>query len=63
MSVGEMIAALAKYAGDFDGDELLMVKTVDSIEVGESTIKVYFTDYNTSNVEIDAMGNFIRYLQ
>lgn len=47
MTVGEMIALLCKHATD--KDELLMVKTIDSIEIDEDGISLYFHDANTSN--------------
>lgn len=47
MTVGEMIALLCKHA--VDKDDLLMVKSIDSIEIDEDGISLYFHDANTPN--------------
>ena len=47
MTVGEMIAILCKHASD--NDRLLMAKSVDSLEVSNNGVFVYFTDSNTQD--------------
>lgn len=54
MSVGEVVAALARCCSDYD--YLLFVKSVYSIEVKDENIEVYFVDGNTSNIRIDMEG-------
>ena len=56
MSVGEVVAALARCCSDWDGDYLLFVKSVYSIEVNEDNIEVYFVDGNTANIRIYSNG-------
>lgn len=65
MTVGDVIAALIQYASDWDGDDLLLHKSVYSIEVHENEdheyeIRIYFVDGNTSDVVIDKLGKLIR---
>lgn len=62
MNVGEVIAALIQYASDWDGDYLLLQKSVYSIEVHENEIMIYFVDGNTSDVVIDKLGKLIRHI-
>lgn len=54
MTVGEMIALLCKYASN--NDELLMAKSVDSVEVRDDGVYVYFTDGNTQDYSIPVEG-------
>lgn len=54
MTVGEMIALLCKYASN--NDELLMAKSVDSVEVKDDGVYVYFTDGNTQDYLIPEEG-------
>lgn len=49
MPVGEVIALLCKHASSLDRDHILMMKDIDSIEVNDEYIKLYFTDFNTRN--------------
>lgn len=62
MPVGEVISALAKYASDFDGNYLLMVSSIYSIEIKGEEIEIYFIDGNTRDVVIDKDGKFIRFV-
>ena len=67
LNVGEVIAALIKYASDFSGDDILLCKTVYGIEVKEENeneyeITINFVDGNTSDVVIDKDGHFIRFV-
>ena len=56
MKVGEVVAALARCCSDYDGDDLLFVKAIYSIEVNDDNIEVYFVDANTPNVRIYSDG-------
>lgn len=56
MTVGEVVAALARCCSDYDGDELLFRRTVYRIEVYDENIEVYFADANTANVRIYSDG-------
>lgn len=49
MPVGEVISALCKHASSFDGDSLLMLKSICSIDVEEDKITLYFIDSNTED--------------
>lgn len=60
MNTGEVISILAKAASKFSsegGDELLMMKSICNIDVGNTSIDVYFTDGNTPDIRIDKEGN------
>lgn len=50
MSVGEVVAALARCCSDYD--DLLFVKSVYSIKVKDDNIEVCFVDGNTSDIRI-----------
>lgn len=50
MTVGEVIALLAKYCSD--EDYLLMCRSIYDIEVREDHIVVYTTDNNSADVLI-----------
>ena len=52
MTVGEVVATLAKCCSDYDGDTLLFAQSIYSIEVKDDNIEVYFVDANTPNVRI-----------
>ena len=52
MSVGEVVSALALCASSFDNDELLMVKGIYSIEIGDEFIVLDFIDGNTQCIKI-----------
>lgn len=52
MTVGEVVAALARCCSDYDGDTLLFSQSIYSIEVKDDNIEVYFVDANTPNVRI-----------
>lgn len=52
MTVGEVIALLCKQASD--NDELLMRKSIYSIDVNDDGIDLYFTDGNTEDYSIKA---------
>ena len=59
MTVGEVVSALALYSSnvcDSNRDALVMAKGLDSLEVYSGFIRLYFTDGNTPNVEIDKNG-------
>lgn len=60
MSVGEIISALALCASSFDddNDHLLMLKSVDKIEVHYKYITIYFMDGNTPNIKVYKDGTF-----
>ena len=63
MNVGEVISALIKYASDWNRDNLLLLRSVNSIDVCENTqeIEICFTDGNTRDVVIDMEGRFLRF--
>ncbi len=54
MNIGEIISAFALCASGHgnDKDDLLMLKTVDSIEVYEEYAVIYFHDGNTANIRV-----------
>ena len=54
MNIGEIISAFALCASDYDSnkDYLLMLRTVDSIEVHEEYAVIYFHDGNTANIRV-----------
>ena len=52
MTVGEVVALLAKYCSD--EDYLLMCRSIYSIEVENDRITVYTTDGNSSDITIVA---------
>ena len=54
MTVGEMIALLCKHASN--NDELLMAKSVYSVEVKDDGVYVCFVDGNTQDYLIPAEG-------
>ena len=56
MTVGEVVAALARCCSDYDGDYMLFVKEIYSIEVNDDNIEVYFVDANTANIRIYSDG-------
>ena len=56
MSIGEIVSALSRYCAD--GDYLLFVKSVWSIEVHNDTIEIMFVDGNTTDVRINPDGTF-----
>lgn len=60
MSIGEIVSALSRYCAD--GDYLLFVKSVWSIEVNNDMIDIVFVDGNTTNVRIDVNGNLVEYI-
>lgn len=63
MSVGDIIAALIKYASDWDGDKLLLLESVYNIEVHQNDeIEINFVDGNTPDVVIDKNGKLINYM-
>ena len=51
MTVGEVLSAICKYAGD-DSDYLLMVRDIYSIEVNGNSVVIYCTDSNTGIITI-----------
>lgn len=55
MTVGEVVALLAKYCSD--EDYLLMCKSIYSIEVSDHSITVFTTDSNSVNVTIAEDGS------
>lgn len=61
MNVGQVIAALAKLASDFDGDPLLLSRYVYSIEVVDGQMEISFVDGNTDNVIVDRHGKLVGY--
>ena len=52
MTVGEVLSAICKYAGDYS-DSLLMVREIYSIEVDGNCIKIYCMDSNTGVITIE----------
>ena len=58
MNTGEIISALALCSSGWnDGyDELLMQRSVCSIDVKDEYIEVYFVDGNTDNIRIYKTG-------
>ena len=59
MTVGEVISAIALYSSNVfenNRDALVMAKGLDSLEVYSGFIRLYFTDGNTTDVEIDRNG-------
>ena len=56
MRVGELIAIMCKYASD--EDDLLMVKSIDDIEVRGDKATLYFTDSNTTDVTLYEDGHW-----
>lgn len=67
MTVGDVMSALIKYASDWNRDNLLLLRSVYSIEVHKNTeiqgyeIEINFVDANTRNVIIDEDGRFMRF--
>ena len=63
MNVGKVVSALIKYASDYDGDKLLLLKDIYSIEVDRNDeIEISFVDGNTPDVIVDKNGKHIRYV-
>ena len=56
MPVGEVIALLTKFASSFDGDDLLMIKSIYSIDVDADGVNIYFEDGNTDDYRITKDG-------
>lgn len=54
MTVGEVIAWIAKYCSDVD--ILLMARSVYSIEVNDNNIIIYTIDDNSSDITISTKG-------
>lgn len=52
MTVGKVIALLVEYCSDVD--DLLMGRSIYSIEVDGNSITVYTTDGNSSDITISA---------
>ena len=54
MRVGEVISLLTKFASlvGEEGDDLLMAKSVYSINVNSDNIELFFVDDNTSDYKI-----------
>ena len=60
MTAGEIIAALIKYASDWDGNYLLMQCSIYNIDVNGEEITIHYVDGNTTDVVIDKDGKFVR---
>lgn len=56
MTVGELMAIMCKYASD--EDNLLMVKSIDDIEIRGDKATLYFTDGNTRDVTLYEDGHW-----
>ena len=56
MTTGEVIALLCKHASSLNGDDLLMAKGIDRIDVFNDHIEIYFSDGNTQNYALDKEG-------
>lgn len=54
MPFGDIVAALMKYA--VNEDYLMLIKSVDEIEIYDDVIHVYFTDGNTRNIAVTSDG-------
>lgn len=56
MTVGEVIAAVCKYASDYDGWSNIMAISIYGIEVNGDSIDIVCTDSNTGTITINAGG-------
>lgn len=56
MTVGELVAIMCKYASD--EDDLLMVRSIDDIEIRGDKATLYFTDGNTRDVTLYKDGHW-----
>ena len=64
MTTGEVIAAICKFASQFDDSNyLVMTMNLYNIEVTDDYITLYTVDGNTRNIRIDKEGNEIKYDQ
>lgn len=58
MTIAEMISALMKH---MENDYLLLIKTIDQIEIENNKIYLYFVDGNTQNIAINQNGERVQW--
>ena len=59
MTIGELVSALSTYCSE--DDYLLFCRSIDSIEIRNDVINLYFTDANTADKTINKQGEFLHY--
>lgn len=58
MTIAEVISALMKH---MENDYLLLIKTIDQIEIENNKIYLYFVDGNTQNIAINQNGERVQW--
>lgn len=58
MTIAEVISALMKHV---ENDSLLLIKTIDEIEIDNNKIYLYFVDGNTQNIAINQNGERVKW--
>ena len=58
MTIAEVISALMKH---MKNDYLLLIKTIDQIEIENNKIYLYFVDGNTQNIAINQNGERVQW--